>query len=334
MLERARAPTGDPLTLEVNLSGRSIGDPALLELIERRARARRGVDAGAADLRGDRDRGGGEHRRARPSPTSSPSSAAASRSTTSAPASGPSTTSSTCRSTSSRSTASSCATAASSQTDQLVIRAVVDIARGLGKRTIAEIVGGRRDRPAADRARRGLRAGLPPARPRSRKPSPPPRPRTPRRRPTAPRPPPPHPPPPMWPPPRAHRQRKGGRARTGPGTHSTTHTHTHTHAHPHHTATSVTWPAGRLRHPGARVSRRRAPRSRRRAAPAAVPAKASSIGAGRPGGSPGRSPRRAQEFDGLVVADEFGDRLLAHPARDVDDRPDHELVGPAGGGRG
>ena len=95
-----------------------------------------------AHLRDHRDRRGRQHpARAATSPPASPTSAAASRSTTSAPASAPSTTSSTCRSTTSRSTASSCATRAADPTDQLVIQAVVDIARGLGKRTVAEYVG-------------------------------------------------------------------------------------------------------------------------------------------------------------------------------------------------
>ena len=46
-------------------------------------------------------------------------------------------------------------------TNQLLVQALVDIARGLGKRTIAEFVGRRQDaRPAAQAGRR-LRAGLP-----------------------------------------------------------------------------------------------------------------------------------------------------------------------------
>ena len=98
------------------------------------------------------------------SPRGSPTSAAASRSTTSAPASAPSTTSSTCRSTTSRSTASSCATRPSTPTDQLVIQAVVDIARGLGKRTIAEHVGDHDDGRAAAPHGRRPRPGLPPRR--------------------------------------------------------------------------------------------------------------------------------------------------------------------------
>ena len=97
----------------------------------------------------------------RSSPPTSTSSAAASRSTTSAPPSRASTTSSTCRSTTSRSTASSCAPASNDRTDQLVIQAVVDIARGLGKRTVAEMVG---DQPTLDLLAalgRRPRAGLP-----------------------------------------------------------------------------------------------------------------------------------------------------------------------------
>ena len=132
---------GRRLVVEVNISGRSAGDPELLELIEHEL---------PAPTRSARARSSSRSPRRPRSPTSrapstsrpaSPTSAAASRSTTSAPASAPSTTSSTCRSTTSRSTASSSATRPPTPTDQLVIQAVVDIARGLGKRTVAEYVG-------------------------------------------------------------------------------------------------------------------------------------------------------------------------------------------------
>ena len=132
---------GRRLTFEVNISGRSTGDPELLELIEGELRAHRRRPV-AGDLRDHGDRRRSPTSRARrSSPTASPRSAAASRSTTSAPA-----------------FASfyylkhlpfdylkidgefvrGCAT---DRTDQLVIQAVVDIARGLGKRTVAEMVG-------------------------------------------------------------------------------------------------------------------------------------------------------------------------------------------------
>ena len=53
---------------------------------------------------------------------------------------------------------------AADPTDQLVIQAVVDIARGLGKRTVAEHVGDSRDRRAAAAHGRRPRPGLPPRR--------------------------------------------------------------------------------------------------------------------------------------------------------------------------
>ena len=90
---------GRRLTFEVNISGRSTGDPELLALIEGELRSPRGRP-GAGDLRDHRDDRGREHpARAGVRRTASPRSAAASRSTTSAPPSRRSTTSSTCRST-------------------------------------------------------------------------------------------------------------------------------------------------------------------------------------------------------------------------------------------
>ena len=132
---------GRDLRFEVNLSGHTIGDPELLELIERRLRRDRRATR-PADLRDHRDRRRRQHRpRRRRSPTAYPNSAATSRSMTSAPDSAPSTTSSTCRSTTSRSTANSSATAPPTPTDRILISAVVQIARGMGKHTIAEFVG-------------------------------------------------------------------------------------------------------------------------------------------------------------------------------------------------
>ena len=107
-----RAPRrGHDLRFEVNLSGHSIGDPELLELIERRLQET-GVPPDRLIFEITETAAVVQHRprRAR-SPTVSPTSAAGSRSTTSAPGSAPSTTSSTSRSTTSRSTASSSATA-------------------------------------------------------------------------------------------------------------------------------------------------------------------------------------------------------------------------------
>ena len=94
----ACSPSGPDLRLEVNLSGRSVGDQQLLGADPRRAARGRGVDPAQPDLRDHRDRGDRQHRRG-PAlrARAHRRSAAASRSTTSAPASAPSTTSSTCR---------------------------------------------------------------------------------------------------------------------------------------------------------------------------------------------------------------------------------------------
>ncbi len=99
-----------------------------------------------------------------PSPSASRASAAASRWTTSAPASPASTTSSTCRSTTSRSTATSSARSTSSVTDQLVVKSMVDIARGMGMKTIAEFVEAPDDGRDAPREGRRLLPGLLPRR--------------------------------------------------------------------------------------------------------------------------------------------------------------------------
>ena len=101
---------GRELTVEVNISGRSAGDPELLALIEQRAAHEPTSARARSSSRSPRRSPSRTSRAPSTSPRASPTSAAASRSTTSAPASAPSTTSSTCRSTTSRSTASSCAT--------------------------------------------------------------------------------------------------------------------------------------------------------------------------------------------------------------------------------
>ena len=136
----AEQAAGREVVLCVNLSAKSVTDPALPEHIARRAGGARRRRPRAL-LRGDRD-GRGRERRSRPAlrAARSASWAASSRSTTSAPASPRSTTSSTSPSTCSRSTASSSRDLTTSRTNQLVVKAVVDIARGLGKRTIAEFV--------------------------------------------------------------------------------------------------------------------------------------------------------------------------------------------------
>ena len=129
------------LVFEVNISGRSTGDPELLELIERELEVH-GVEPEQVIFEITETTAVGNIPRAQEfAAAPQPSSAAASRSTTSAPR-----------------FASfyylkhlpfdylkidgefvrSCL---DDRTDQLVIQAVVDIARGLGKRTVAEMVG-------------------------------------------------------------------------------------------------------------------------------------------------------------------------------------------------
>ena len=89
-----------------------------------------------------RDHRDGDHGRPgrgrRPWSPSSPRSASASPSTTSAPATRRSPTSSGCRSTSSRSTGPSCSRWAPTPSDAIIVRSVVDLARNLGLRTVAE----------------------------------------------------------------------------------------------------------------------------------------------------------------------------------------------------
>ena len=154
---RACSPSTRPRAVElalcVNLSGEVDRDPSVLVAHRARARATPApIEPGAlhrddGDGR-DRQHGSGQAlRRAR-----WPSSAASSRSTTSAPASPPSTTSSTSRSTCSRSTASSSATCPPATRTSCSSKSVVDIARGLGKRTVAEFVERRGDARAAARA--------------------------------------------------------------------------------------------------------------------------------------------------------------------------------------
>ena len=68
-------------------------------------------------------------------------SAARSRSTTSAPASAPSSTSSTCPSAYLKIDGDFIRGLPGSRTDQLVVKALVGVVRGMGRRTIAEFVG-------------------------------------------------------------------------------------------------------------------------------------------------------------------------------------------------
>ena len=112
---------GHRIHLAVNLSGTSMSDPDIGEVIES-AVAGLPKPEGMI-IRGHRD--GRDHRHPRERRRSRPgwrTSAASSRSTTSAPVSAPSTTSSTCRSTISRSTATSSAGCSTDRTDQLLAR--------------------------------------------------------------------------------------------------------------------------------------------------------------------------------------------------------------------
>ena len=127
----------------------------------KQALAEAGDRSRPSDLRADRDGGDRQHRgsedlRHPPARVA----AASSPWTTSARGSDPSTTSRTSRSTTSRSTATSSAASTASPMDQLVVEAIVGIAQGMGKKTVAEFVADQETVESASQARRRLRAGL------------------------------------------------------------------------------------------------------------------------------------------------------------------------------
>jgi EAL domain-containing protein (putative c-di-GMP-specific phosphodiesterase class I) len=129
---------GAPVSLHVNLSGASLADVSVLEFIERR------LDEGGADparctFEITATREVDDYDQAPASPTASPSSAARSRSTTTAPASAPSTTSKAPFDLI-KIDGEFVRDMPRSDADQLTVQAIVQIARGLGKTTIAEYV--------------------------------------------------------------------------------------------------------------------------------------------------------------------------------------------------
>ena len=132
---------GNDIRLDVNISAKSLDHPRALD--RRRQPARRHRRRRARAVPGDhRDRGDRQHRpRQALRHARSGSSAARWRWTTSARASRPSTTSSTSTFDYLKIDGEFIAGLPENRTNQLVVRSIVDIARGMGKRTIAEFVG-------------------------------------------------------------------------------------------------------------------------------------------------------------------------------------------------